>query len=72
MFSPRVGCSDPFDNAFNRADVDALFEVFDDLPTKRITNNQVFEADQSGLRAAFTQRLSSRPKLRNRVCRVLR
>lgn len=61
-----------FDRAFNRADPDAVLEVFDASPTMRMTNGQVVEADRSQLRAAFAQMLALRPHIRNEVRRVLR
>ena len=61
-----------FDWAFNRADLDAVLELFDDAATMRMTSDQVIEADRSNLRAAFTQLLSLRPRIRNEVRRVLR
>lgn len=61
-----------FDLAFNRADVDAVLELFDDSATMRMTNDQVIEADRLSLQAAFTQMLSLRPHIHNEVRRVLR
>jgi len=61
-----------FDVAFNRADLDAVLESFDDSATMRMTNDQIIEADQSNLRAAFAQLLSLRPRIHNEVRRVLR
>ncbi len=61
-----------FDLAFNRADLDAVLELFDDPATMRMTNDQVIEAGQFNLRAAFAQLLSLRPRIRNEVRRVLR
>ncbi len=61
-----------FDLAFNRADVDAVLELFDNSATMRMTNDQVIEADRSNLRAAFAQLLALRPRIRNEVRRVLR
>ena len=61
-----------FDLAFNRADLDAVLDLFDASATMRMTNAQVVEAAPSGLRAAFARLLSLRPRIRNEVRRVLR
>ena len=61
-----------FDLAFNRSDVDAVLEVFDDAATMRMTNGQVIENDRPQLRAGLTHLLSMRPQIRNEVRRVVR
>lgn len=61
-----------FDLAYNRADLDAVLELFDSSATMRMTNDQVIEADSVNLRAAFAQMLSVRPHIHNEVRRVLR
>ena len=61
-----------FDEAFNRADVDAVMGLFDEVATMRMTNGAVIETDRSGLRAALTGLLSTRPRIRNEVRRVVR
>ena len=43
-----------FDEAFNRADVEAVMGLFDEVATMRMTNGAVIETDRSGLRAALT------------------
>ena len=60
-----------FDRAFNRADIDAVLEVFDAVATMRMTDELVVETDPAQLRGAFNHLLSMRPHIRNEVRRVI-
>jgi uncharacterized protein (TIGR02246 family) len=60
-----------FDEAFNRADLDAVLALFNEPATMRMTHGQVVQQDRRALRDSFSQLLALRPHIRNEVRHTL-
>ena len=72
-----VVCSSPeqvpvaFDAALNAGDLDCLLGLFSNQATMRMTNGDVVQENPAGLRTAFARLLALRPRIHNKVRRVL-
>lgn len=60
-----------FDAAMNAGDLEGLLRVFSNKATMRMTNGEVTQESPAKLRNALAEVLAMRPRIRNRVRRVL-